>query len=54
MTCIDCGEHKPVMLTQTASLGRWRRTWTICVPCHLRYERFADEERFRSPTARTA
>ncbi len=36
-SCIDCGVVKPVMLTQTASVGKGRRQWTVCVPCALAY-----------------
>lgn len=39
MTCIDCGELRPMMLTQTASVGKWKREWTVCVKCARAYER---------------
>lgn len=38
MSCIDCGEQKPVMLTQETRVSRATREWQICVSCFLRSE----------------
>ncbi len=39
MTCADCREQHPVMITESISIGKRVITWTICAACWLLAER---------------
>ncbi len=35
MKCIDCGERRVVMLTESIVINRRRVTWNVCMRCYL-------------------
>lgn len=40
MTCADCRERRPVMVTESVTIGKRVITWTICMACWLVAEKW--------------